>query len=190
MDYYTDQLEEEFSKLSWDEVYSFVEFTLNSLNSYQVENLEYRLNKVLQEEGAQYKIFSNQVVSLMSKPEVDEIESAQDTGDSASVHINKAIELFNKRPDPDYANSIKESISAVEALAREVTGNKSAVLSDAVKLLGLHPALKQGITKLYAWTSDEGGIRHSLKASSPSTAGEAEARFALVVCSAITNLLK
>jgi hypothetical protein len=189
MDYFTHQLEEEFKALSWDGVYSFIEFTLHTLNGYQKGDLVDRLNKVFQEEGVQYKIIDNQVHVLMNETEANEISNAQGIENSASAHITKSIELFNKRPLPDYSNSIKESISAVESIARKITGDKSAVLSDAIKKINLPPALEQGIIKIYAWTSDEGGIRHSLKDKNTNNYGETEARYLLVLCSALVNFL-
>lgn len=188
MDYFTDQIEREFKSLSWDEVYSFIEFSLASLSGYLVDDLTDRLNNVFEEEGVQYKIVNGQVEALINEVEADEISTAQNIGNTASVHLNRSIELFNKRPTPDYSNSIKESISAVEAIVRDITGNDSAVLSDAVRKMNLHPALEQGITKIYAWTSDEGGIRHSLKEDTASH-GEAEARYLLVLCSSLVNFL-
>lgn len=189
MDYFTNQIEDEFKRLSWDEVYSFIEFTLQSLkNQNQKQNLINRLNNVFSEEGVQYKIIDNQVVTLLNETEADEILITQNSNNTASGHITKSIELFNKRPVPDYSNSIKESISAVEAISREITGNDSAILSDAIKKMGLHSALEQGITKIYAWTSDEGGIRHSFK-NTASDYGESDARYLLVLCSALVNFL-
>ncbi|MEN9647841.1 MAG: hypothetical protein RLY57_645 [Candidatus Parcubacteria bacterium] len=190
MDYFTDQLEEEFKKISWDEVYGLVEFTLNSLNQYQASDLQDRLNDVFQEEGVQYKIVDGQVAALMNKTEADEVSAAQSLENSASFHLNKAVELFNKRPTPDYSNSIKESISAVEAVSREITGKESATLGEAVKTMNLHPSLEQGIAKLYGWTCDEGGIRHALKSGGKNDSEEAEARYLLVLCSALVNFLK
>lgn len=189
MDYYTDQLEEEFKKLSWDEVYSFIEFTLNSQNQYQSSDLINRLNNVFQEEGAQYKIVDKQVVSLMNKTEADEILKVQNLKNSSAIHINRAVELFNKRPIPDYSNSIKESISAIEAMSREITGKESATLGEAVKHMSLHPSLELSISKLYGWACDEGGIRHALKNANQTNSEEAEARYLLVLSSALVNFM-
>lgn len=190
MDYFTTQLEQEFNQLSWHEVYSFIEFSLASLNSFQAASLEKRLNDVFHEEGVQYKINKGQVTGLMSEIEANEISNVQDLETNARTHINKSIELFNKRPIPDYSNSIKESISAVEAVAREITGDESAVLNNAIKKIDIHPALKQGLEKIYSWTSDEGGLRHALKNENGDSSGEIEARYMLVLCSALVNFLK
>ena len=41
------------------------------------------------------------------------------------IHLNAALEKYAQRPIGDYRNSIKESISAVEALCREKTGENT-----------------------------------------------------------------
>jgi hypothetical protein len=51
----------------------------------------------------------------------------------------------------------------------------------------LHPALAEGLSKLYGWTSDAEGIRHALM-DEPSLSF-AEAKYMLVSCSAFVNYL-
>ncbi len=55
-----------------------------------------------------------------------------------NIHISKAITLLSDRDKPDYENSIKESISAVEALCEVITGvkGKEATLSKLLKKAG------------------------------------------------------
>lgn len=92
---------------------------------------------------------------------------------------------------PDYRNSIKESISAVESLAQIISGDKKAELGKALKIIkdkiGLHTALEQGFSKLYGYTSDSDGIRHSL--SEESTLDLEDAIYMLTSCSAFINYL-
>ena len=54
-------------------------------------------------------------------------ETAQGNAyDSVNIHIQKAIELYAKRPISDYENSIKESTSAVETICYLITGMSGA----------------------------------------------------------------
>jgi hypothetical protein len=80
-------------------------------------------------------------------------------------------------------------MSAVESAVRIITGDHKATLGDALKKLdsvkALHPALMQAMGKLYGYTSDEGGIRHSL--IDFSKVDEADAKFMIVACSAFMN---
>ena len=109
-----------------------------------------------------------------------------------SAHIECALEHYADRENPNYRNSIKESISAVESIARVVSGRDKATLGDALKTIEesgqLHPALKKGFLNLYGYTSDEQGIRHAMLDEPNLTA--ADARYFLVSCSSFVNYLK
>ena len=110
-----------------------------------------------------------------------------DRFDPAREHLRKAWELFNKRPAPDYPNSTKEAITAVESAAKIATKSGKGDLGKALERLKLHPALKGGIEKLYAYTSDEPGVRHG-GTESPDV-GESEAELMLTICASILVFL-
>ena len=101
------------------------------------------------------------------------------------------MELLSDRKNPDYRNSIKESISAVESFCKLLTKNEKATLGEALKVLEdkyeLHPALKSSFSHLYGYTSDADGIRHCL-IDQPNLSFE-DAKFMLVSCSAFINYL-
>ena len=103
-------------------------------------------------------------------------------------HYNKAIEKLYK--DRDYANSIKESISSVEAMCQVINGGKE-VLNKALKNLKIkiHPALEQAYIKLYSYTCDENGARHA-NGIGEKNATFSEAKYMLISCSAFVNYLK
>ena len=107
-----------------------------------------------------------------------------------SEHFDKAISLFSDRENPDYANAVKEAISALEALAQHLLGNEKATLGEAIKKLDKVPlALQEGIRKIYGYTSNEGGIRHGNSASTH-TVDFTEAKFIIVVASALVNFYR
>ncbi|MCY4541033.1 MAG: hypothetical protein OXB95_01360 [Rhodobacteraceae bacterium] len=151
------------------------------------------VNEVFEEEHARFRFVGKLIAPITEPLEIKEIENAS-SDEFGSEHIRQAVSLYAKRPNPDYRNSIKESISAVEATLRNLTGKEHQKISHALADLGkkgidLHPALKRGFSSIYGWTNDEGGIRHALMDSS-SPVGEAEARLMLVMCSAYVNFLK
>ena len=115
-----------------------------------------------------------------------------DTLAPVAAHLKRALELYSDRAAPDYRNSIKESISAVEAMAKIVAKDPKATLADALKALEkrgqLHPALKDGFLKIYGYTNDEDGVRHAMLEDPNITA--ADARFFLLACTSFTNYLK
>ena len=109
------------------------------------------------------------------------------------VHLQSSVDLFSDRKNPDYRNSIKESISAVEAVCQIITGEEKATLGQALKKLEekgieLHEALRKSFSNLYGYTSDADGIRHALLEESTLDFDDAKF-FMLVSCSAFVNYL-
>lgn len=190
MPYYIDQIKEKFYQLDWDKAYDFLEFLISIDNYDQYKNsLIGRLNQVFVDERAPYKIINGMVTPLVSEIEAKEVEKAINSKyELVSGHINKALELYKKRPTADYENSIKESISAIEALARVVLNKPSATLGQLADQLNIHQSFREAIKKLYGWTSDEGGIRHSDN-NKKINVDEKEARYMLVQCSALVNYI-
>jgi hypothetical protein len=109
---------------------------------------------------------------------------------SVQEHLATALNYLSDRTAPDYRNSIKESVSAVESLCNLITGGKES-LGEALKkvetAVPIHPALKKGFSAIYGYTSDAGGIRHALL-DQPNLNFE-DAKFMLVSCSAFINYL-
>ena len=98
---------------------------------------------------------------------------------------------MSDRKNPDYRNSIKESISAVESICKTVTKDDKATLGKALKIIedqfGLHSALKGSLSQLYGYTSDSDGIRHAMLEESNLT--YIDAKFMLVACTNFINYL-
>ena len=92
------------------------------------------------------------------------IETIRDSGmKGAETHLRQAVTHINTG---QFADSIADSIHAVESVARTIDP-KAKTLGEALSSLeksGLlkHHALKEAFSKLYGYTSDEQGIRHSL----------------------------
>jgi hypothetical protein len=149
---------------------------------------------VLETELSAYRFVNLQLMRITSEEEIATIETAINSGvvsEPYVIHLAQALTLLSDRQNPDYRNSVKESISAVEAACRLVSGNPKAQLADALKILEnknlIHSAFKGAISKLYGWTSDSGGIRHSL--TDGNSPDQTDAIFMLVACSAFVNYL-
>ena len=146
-----------------------------------------KLNRALARENSAYRIVGGLFTEVTSKQEIEEIETAlQIPFDSAKSHLEKALALFSDRENPDYENSIKESIHAVESIAKEITGKENS-LNALTQELKLHPNLTNGLNELYNWTSKD-GIRHG-KSGKPLSVDQDTARFMLVTCSAFVNYI-
>jgi len=188
-----------FFNCTWHEVYAFLEFIVSSyptnFSYYDKKKFCKICNNVLQEENSAYRFVDERIVSITSEGEIDEIEEATTSPyGPVNEHIKTAIHHFSNKKDPDYRNSIKESICAVESLCKIISGNKKATLAAAlkelkkVKNIKIHPALESAFNKLYGYTSDEKGIRHSLLGKDKIR--YEDAKFMLVSCSAFINYLK
>ncbi len=152
------------------------------------------LNIILERELSGYRIISGKVVDITDEQEVEMLEEAlADTQyEGVNAHLKRALELLSDRKNPDYRNSIKESISAVEGIAKIISNNPKASLGDALKILEknskLHSALKNGFSSLYGYTSDENGVRHSMLEEPNITI--ADAKYFLLSCTSFVNYLK
>ncbi len=192
--YRLSSIEDKFNQLEWYRYYDFLEYLMKTeiLQAFR-DIIAKEVNKIFKEENIECRIINNLVVPIIDEEEIKEIKTAQKVDDryeTVKIHLQKALELYAKRPRPDYKNSIKESISAIEALARIITNNPSATLGDLTKEISIHPAFRDGLNKIYGWTSDEGGIRHSQKDYKDYLeSGEDEARFMLVLAHAFVNYI-
>lgn len=177
----------------WYEVYDFIEFVANNYNKYGFrDRFIAACNAALEKEMSAYRFVDGIVAPIVSSDEIEEVEEAISASATAvTAHLRRALELLSDRERPDYRNSIKESISAVEALAILRTGDKGT-LGQLIKTMDdsgkVHPALKSAFSALYGYTSDEEGIRHAMLESS--SVDFDDARFMLIACSAFTNYVQ
>ncbi len=150
-------------------------------------------NQVFEEEKAAYRFVENWITPIINEKERATIRDAA-RSDEAGRHISRAITLYRDRSEPDYRNSVKESISAVEATYRRLTGGEHKNIGAAITALegqgriDLPTSLKKGFSQIYGWTSGRDGIRHALMKDAPEIT-EPEARLMLVMCSAYVNYL-
>jgi len=195
------ELKNEFFTCKWNEVYDFIEFvaTFYPEESCGEVNKEFIniCNIVLKDDLSAYRFIEGKIVQISSEEEINEIEKALDIPTPlkpVKEHLTKALNLLADRKKPDYGNSIKESILAVEAICRLITKNPKATLGQALKEIGktntieIHPALKNAFGNLYGYTSDADGIRHALLEKADLDIEDAT--FMLVSVSAFINYLR
>ena len=164
---------------------------LDIINTF-VENLNSEFKRL----NFAYRIINKEIVEITSEEEINTIQNAlSNSKDNIKMHLSKALELYAQRPIPDSQNSIKESISAVEAYCREKTGENT--LGKSLKKLEdsgiiIPNNLRTAFEKLYVYTNDPAvGIRHALMEKSDNyTPTEEDAYFMLVSCSAFINYLQ
>lgn len=164
-----------FFEVKWFEVYDFIEFILSfdeeDLN-LDVEEFITLCNQVLESEFSAFRIVEKQIAPITNELEIEQIENAIYSTQKytsfvgANIHLHRALEMLSDKTNPDYRNSIKESISAIESITKVISNNQKDSLGGALdKIKGklkIHQSLEKGFKQLYGYTSDNGGIRHAL----------------------------
>jgi len=180
----------------WYEIYDFIEYLAGLTEHLKSISFIERCNSTLRIEQSGYRIINYKVAQITTEEEIQAIEGARsntDTMQPVQIHLQAALNMLTDRKNPDYRNSTKESISAIEAFCKILINDEKATLGKALNEIEhsyrLHKALKAAFSSLYGYTSDNGGIRHALLESDAELKFE-DAKFMLVSCSAFINYLK
>jgi hypothetical protein len=189
------QLKSYLMETAWYRVYDLLEFLVNKeISDSFRQGFINSINDILKQEMSGYRFVSGKLVQITSEEEIAAVEKAQALSDSLKPvrdHLNTALAHLSNRTNPDYRNSIKESISAVEAISKIVSALPKTTLGSALnavdKKAQLHPSLKEGFHKLYGYTSDAQGIRHALM--DESHLDLEDTKFMLVSCSAFVSYM-
>jgi len=190
------QLREWFFNWEWFEIYDFIEFISKTESPTNNEKFKLFCNNVLEKEISGYRFINGLIAPITSEPEINEIDTAIENAGNKNLtgvktHLESALRKLSDRDSPDYRNSIKESISAIESIAKVISNNRKDSLRGALnKIKGkinLHPSLERGFKQIYGYTSDADGIRHAL--TEESTCDFEDAKYMLVSSSAFVNYL-
>lgn len=184
------------SKWTYDEILTFLEEMIKWIikSGIYFENLYDTFNSLFKTECVGYRFIDGIATRITSEEEVKTIDEALNSKyDACSKCIDKAINYLYDRENPDYENSVKESISAIEAICNIINETTNKTLGDALKAIEksgkvtIHPAMKNAFNSLYGYTSDKSGIRHNSGIDEKTT--YEEAKYMLVTCSAFLNYL-
>lgn len=188
---------------SYDAVLTVIEYIIDKIDdsvygsSFVFQNRSYTAaaiyNDVFEREYVGYRIINGEARRITDEVEVESIEETlSSVQEEVKHHIEKALGFMSDRESPDYANSIKESISAVERMCSIIVG-KATSLGDALsnlqkKGVSIHPQLRSAFEKLFAYTNGASGIRHAGELDGEDSTFE-EAKFMLISCCAFVNYL-
>lgn len=184
-----------FFQCEWYEVYDFIEFCAKN-NLFDIESIISFYNSILEREVSGYRFVNGLISPITNESEIEEIDQAIDDSKNKNLvgvktHLENSLRMLSDRNSPDYRNSIKESISAVESISKTLSATSKNSLGSALdKIKGkikLHPALEKGFKQIYGYTSDSDGIRHALMEET--TCDFEDAKYMLVSCSAFVNYL-
>jgi hypothetical protein len=193
-------IRDSFFNGQWYNIYDHLEFVANiNSDTLPIDNYKFKefCNGIFEREFSGYRFIDDKISPITNENEIEEIENAiHQSGHftllrGANIHLKSALEKLSDKKSPDYRNSIKESISAIESVAKAISENPKDSLGSALdKIKGtikLHPALEKGFKQLYGYTSDSDGIRHALMEDH--NCDFEDAKYMLVSSSAFINYL-
>lgn len=175
---------------SYEKIFDILEL---AANTYKLSYITVRCNEIFEQENCAYRFIDKYITEITSDTEIQEIEEAVNTSNNnIAIQLKKALEHLSDRQNPDYRNAIKESISAVETLCRNITGESTldrALNKIENKGVVFNSQLKEGLKNIYTYTNGKNGIRHALMdGTTPPT--KADAKFMIVMCSAFINYIR
>jgi len=155
------EIYETIQKDEYDAVLTVIEFLVQIIDGdgyarCRFENKHYTAtqiyNDVFEREYVGYRIIDRHIVPITDSIEIEAVSDALSNGyKEVQRHFSKALVFLSDREHPDYANSIKESISAVERMCSIIIGD-STTLGAALKRLEesgvvIHEAMKKAFEK-------------------------------------------
>ena len=182
----------------FNEALDLIEFMVNDRDITQ--DFVQLVKNSFEQHAAAYLLYTSQrpyrFVPRASKEQGEATQQAIETLresalDGGAAHLREAAEHINAR---QYADSIADSIHAVESVACVIDPKASKTLGPALKSLEKagflkHSALKTAFEKLYGYTSDEQGIRHALLDQDTADVGLDEAMFMFGACASFAAYL-
>lgn len=189
-------LRKRIETLPFNRLFDLIQFTLR--HSSCPPNFASRMRQVFSRCRLAYTVDEGQpptIVPAVTPEEGSAVIGALQTLRNARLggaesHLRNASECINAR---NWAGSVRESIHAVESVARQLDSNACGGLKPALESLerrgGLHPALKAAFNKLYGYTSDEQGVRHALLDRPDHNVRMDEALFMLSACASFASYL-
>lgn len=143
---------------------------------------------------AAWRIIGTEIMPVTSDEQAKAISAALQVvskhgSEGAKAHLRKSGKAI---ADGDWAGSVRESVHAVESVAR--TFESASTLPDALKAMqksgkAIHPAFAKGLIALYGYTSDESGVRHALLDGGAAAVTENEALFMYSACASFCQYL-
>lgn len=179
---------------NWLNAYNFMQYLLNHQSFPPV--LKGQLAAVLVKTNAAYRVVENEIVPFSSEEEHSQLLVAMRSAKAANAHGVKAhlqkagVALSNS----DWAGAVLNSISAVEGATKFASGEDSKDLSAALNELKrqgkiAHPALIEGLKRIYGYSSDEKGVRHALVFEGKAAVTEREAFLLFGLCASFVTYL-
>ncbi len=177
----------------FSELLGLVQFIIRCRECSQ--ELKIAINRTLEFCRSAYRVYDGDtIVPIASMADVEPLQTAfADLASSefhgARTHLRQAGEHATAGR---YTDSIRESIHAVESVAKALAP-KANTLDAAIARLEragvIHTSLKKGFSNIYGYTNDQQGIRHALLDDPCAKVDETDALFMLGACASFVSYL-
>jgi len=173
------------------ELFDLVEFILRHENSsYQLCR---ELSGVFEETKSAYRVVDRKILALGTSEQRTAIEHAINMATAAGADAPRQhlVLAGSALSSGNWADSVRESIHAVEAMAVRISPEERSLgkaLSKVERTGHMNGRLKAAFEKLYAYTNDERGIRHS-RLNEDIQVDEADALFMFGACASFISYL-
>lgn len=164
-------------RCSWYEVYDVAEGLVGHLGEDAGCRFSARLNQFFCERGIGWemrngRVLSRGVAGLLAGASEHGVMALTDSGrPTAAQQLREALLDMSRRPKADLTGAVHHAIAALEATARDVTGEPNLTLGRLVPKLQLSPPLDTAVSKLWGFASNR--ARHVREGEAISR-GEAE----------------
>lgn len=158
-------------------------FTLNDAQTY----IEKEIQQLFIDEFFAYEFIKGSVTRKGRKHTVETTDQAQyvmsdNRLQNARIHYSKALGFFSDRKQPDYANTVKEAVCAVESAGKDLFPQaKASTLGDLINWLknknnniAIPPALINTFSSIYALRNSGKEVAHGSASGGEITAAIAE----------------
>jgi len=136
---------------------------LLELKGYQFlhDTYQVNINEALRISGNKYTYLLGYITHTLSTEDQQSIQLAiSENPDQGATHLKRALAAFSTS-EKDYDLCVRESINAVEYIAKQITGENAIdkALQALAKTNKIHPTLVKSLKSIYDYTSDT--ARHS-----------------------------
>jgi len=151
------------------------------------------MNSYFLEEGVGWQLIDGQVVTRGTEAFESVVANAEKAlkksgRPTAASHIHEALQDLSRRPKADLAGAIYHGMGALEAVARDITGDAKATLGEAIKRNPdlLPKPLDTALSQVWGYASNE--ARHVKEGREPEReAAELVVGLAAVVATYLTK---
>ncbi|RYE59591.1 MAG: hypothetical protein EOP48_00330 [Sphingobacteriales bacterium] len=98
------------------------------------------MNEALQKNNSAYRLLNGSIAPITLETEVVAINDAINACmkfPSVNIHLSRSLDMLSDRGHPDYRNSIKESISAIESYCNFFLNDQKGTLGKLLAFMNV-----------------------------------------------------